>query len=292
MSIISEIIVGLPAMYSAFSHLWNGRKDEILDLSKQNTELGRQVNLLTLQIVRLKEKADADRLKYDQIRQYFETRTMILRRTDNVMFLGPKGSGKSTFLWLRGYSDKPTPTFGDGTIEIGGVGNVIDTIGVDFQFHQILKLMAVMICKGAFPLSLVVVSNDHQAPQAISVLASLCINNYHIVSINSAVVYALPEQMISDNPMIIYNQHVYDAVNRDHPSVRPITHMDKFQKLNSFHTMLDVFQGERVSLPDYDSFSNSRSTKDVVRYWLCRYVHEYEMMYTGNTLKFLNNVDV
>ena len=64
---------------------------------------------------KLLEKPDAERrAKVD----FVNNLRLKIRQTDSLLLLGPKGYGKSTFMWLLGAGPQPEQSFGDGTVEI------------------------------------------------------------------------------------------------------------------------------------------------------------------------------
>ena len=109
-----------------------------------------------------------------------------VQQSDSILLVGPKGMGKSTFLWLLGLGSKPKQIFADGTVQTTRIGQFIDTIGLDsWSIVEFVKLLVLMIYEG-LPKDLIIFTNERIAPP-ITVLMSAGIKNPLIVALSNEV---------------------------------------------------------------------------------------------------------
>ncbi|OWA50923.1 hypothetical protein BV898_15424 [Hypsibius exemplaris] len=74
---------------------------------------------------------------------------LAVRQNDKLLLVGPKGTGKSTFMWLLNQSEKPKPSNSDGTVEILQLQNYVDSIGLTgWNIDELVKLLALLIYDG------------------------------------------------------------------------------------------------------------------------------------------------
>jgi len=202
-----------------------------------------------------------------------------------MAMLGPKGVGKSTYLWMIGASDeKPKNVIGDGTTEVflSRSKSVADTIGIDFNYHMLMKMLAVFIRGRHFPDTLVICCNPHQVKQAISVLALVGISRYYLVCLN--VETALRER----NSPSSYNFHVLEEAKQLNPSLIPVNNETELCSLDSLRELKGIFPNYEVKLGTYEDFKFC-GVQEVTKYWICRYIYEIKTKYNNDYKAMLND---
>lgn len=287
-AVINASSVAISAILSA----WNSNAEEIPQVPADNAEnvrLNEEIGRLNTQIKELRKIAQNEVDEYENIRTYVNKRNFVIGvNNGKVAVVGPKGAGKSTFLWMCGSAEKPKKTRGDGTVEINMSRNTkfCDTIGVDFSFHMIMKLMAVFVANDMFPDTLIVCCNDHQVDQAISVFALLGVSRFYLVCVNPIV--ALTDKAHPD----AFNTDVYESVRGTHPSIIPADISTKFNLIDSFRELKKIFPNYAVRLDSFERFRRSHGVQDVTRYWICKYIYELRNRYNNNALSMLNDVGI
>ncbi|OWA55068.1 hypothetical protein BV898_19453 [Hypsibius exemplaris] len=92
----------------------------------------------------------------------------------------PKGTGKSTFMWLLNQGEKPKPSNSDGTVEILHLRNYVDSIGLTgWNIDELVKLLVLLIYDG-IPRDLILFGND-RIDVPLTNLGLLGINNPMLV---------------------------------------------------------------------------------------------------------------
>ncbi|XP_055329821.1 uncharacterized protein LOC129582336 [Paramacrobiotus metropolitanus] len=229
-----------------------------------------------------------------------------IRQTDSLLLLGPKGLGKSTFLWLLNKGPKPEQSLLDGTVEFLHVNGFVDSIGLNgWTQEELLKLLVLMIYDG-IPKDLIIFAND-RIYQPILTLGLLGVNNPMSV-IMSSVFWNNLEPEDGNEPLIhlkdddkgvrrvdhlgrVYNLKVYEKIMKHQLGTLPITHHDDLEELvekrekagiQPFRFMMDDL-GQQFHV-EMDNSPNMEA--------LFRFIYIYEKKYAKDRLKFMNNASL
>ncbi|OWA50921.1 hypothetical protein BV898_15422 [Hypsibius exemplaris] len=109
---------------------------------------------------------------------------LVVRQTNKLLLVGPKGMGKSTFMWLLGQGEKPKQSYGDGTVEILQLDKFVDSIGLTgWNTEELVKLLVLMIYDG-IPGDIILFTND-RIDVPLTNLGLLGINTPMIVIMNN-----------------------------------------------------------------------------------------------------------
>ncbi|XP_055339032.1 uncharacterized protein LOC129588710 [Paramacrobiotus metropolitanus] len=227
-----------------------------------------------------------------------------IRETDNVLLLGPKGMGKSTFLWLLNKGEKPTRTMHDGTKDLVQVPGFTDSIGLRaWTPEELLKLLTLLIYDG-IPRDLIIFSNE-RIDLPVTSLGLVGINNPMFVVMSSA--FWSNYGLRADNPRKInliqdergvrriqpeenlgaaYNMEIYRII-REEGLGTPLTHHDNLEDMvqrrhsngvQPFQYFIDKLRDQFTVEMENDSTMEA----------LFRFVYLYEKVYEKDRLKFMN----
>jgi hypothetical protein len=134
----------------------------------------------------LEEKAKVGEREYNEIRNFFIDHLVpITRLRGKSLLMGPKGSGKSTFLKFKD-STAPNPDQSSkvGTTKLTVYNRYIDSIGIVLDFERILRLICVLIGCG-IPDNLLVFHQNERMELARVNLQMFKISSYYNVIIDS-----------------------------------------------------------------------------------------------------------
>ncbi|XP_055334997.1 uncharacterized protein LOC129586038 [Paramacrobiotus metropolitanus] len=229
-----------------------------------------------------------------------------IRQTDSLLLLGPKGTGKSTFLWLLKKGAKPTKTYSDGTAQLLHYNGFTDTIGLrGWTPEEVLKLFVLMIYDG-IPKDLIIFGND-RVQQAFTALASWGVM-VPMIAIMSGEFWKKVEPpqggkviiTLTDTGRIrkitpesdlheAYDLTAYKVI-RDIKLGEPVTHHDDIDHLVRkrhaggvlpFKVLMNAFRNQNQFLVTPE---NRSSVVD----GLFRLIYVYEKKYARDRLKFMN----
>ncbi|XP_055339091.1 uncharacterized protein LOC129588752 [Paramacrobiotus metropolitanus] len=227
-----------------------------------------------------------------------------IQQRDSLLLLGPKGMGKSTFLWLLNKGEMPKRTLRDGTAEIIQLPGYVDSIGLRaWTAEEIIKLLVLMIYEG-IPKDLVVFSNERIdlpvttlgllgiSRPMIVVMSSDFWKSYqpkpgtepqiHLVPNQDGVRLVHPEAELAN----VYNFPVYDEI-RQFELGTPITHHDDIDALvkKREHDGVQPFSAfkERLGNEFAAGTVNDPNTEA-----LFRFIYIFENKYRKNKLQFMN----
>jgi len=282
--VVVAVVTAVGSGVSAILHAFRSNSSGVS--SETHSDLKSQIEKLNKEIVALRLKANADEVKYESIRKFVNERKFTIGfMQDKMALMGPKGAGKSTWLWMRGYGAKPDNVVGDGTIELELSENVdyLDTVGIDFNFHGVMKFMACLIVHNHFPDTLIVCCNAHLVSQAVSVLACLGVSKFYLICLN------VESAHNKGNVPEAFNSAVYDRISAKYPGVIPVYAHTHIQSLDSFEHTRKVFRNYEVRLDDYATFKSNQGLQELMRYWVCRYIYELITEYKCVVKEFLNH---
>ncbi|XP_055329810.1 uncharacterized protein LOC129582325 [Paramacrobiotus metropolitanus] len=229
-----------------------------------------------------------------------------IRQTDSLLLVGPKGAGKSTFLWLLNRGPKPEASRSDGTKKIQHVDGFVDSIGLNgWAQEELLKLLVLMI-HDRIPKDLIIFNNDRIYHPNMS-LGMLGVNNpmivmmsgdfwgnfepeeaddqiIHLVEDSKGVRRVEPEKHLKR----VYNMKVYDDIKKHQLGVTPVTHHDDLELL--------VQQREKAGIEPFrflmkelgDEFHVEMDNSHTMEA-LFRFIYIYEKIYKRDPLMFMNH---
>jgi len=271
----------------------NKLKQDVQNMMRQNENLNGIIMDLNKQISNLNDIAQKDMKTYISIKDYFNNANMDIKRNQGFAIIGPKGSGKSTFLWLRGLIPRPEKTTIDGTTEIINQIEFVDTIGINIELNLLIKLFAVLIVKG-LPNTLVLCIND-RIDRALLIFAHLLVTRMYIVMINSTFLHNQINKGKSINRIDaddIYNLETYKNLHTQKIPVIPVTHETTLDSIDTFKDVLaQLFPNNKISLPEWGEFSGNQNTITIIRYQICKSIYDYKTKFNSNERLFLNQID-
>lgn len=204
---------------------------------------------------------------------------------DKFLAVGPKGTGKSTFLWLRGEaggsSNLPKPEFSatDGTQATIYYDDAADSVGIAIVSDTVLRLMALLIYKQAIPKSIILFS-QRPLPD-IAILKHLLITDVNVCTLQGALTHQLNEAVYDTNMEDELRQHGHSVIRHD--SAPPAD--------EGFKTAIAaLFPTGRITAPAYSDFSSKPNANptDTARTTICRYI-DYLATSKKSDLEFLNS---
>jgi len=268
----------------------NKLKEELNRLLKHNENLNNMITDLNKQISRLNDIANKDMKKYDEIKNYFDENIIRIIRTDNSVIVGPKGHGKSSFLWIKGICDRPTKTYNDGTTELVLENKFIDTIGINMELNLLLKMIAVLIVKG-LPRSLILCINDG-IERALILFSHLLIKKMYIVIIDPKYLhkkYDKKKDFSLLNKKELYDLQAYKEIKEiESGCIVPIDHNEEINNIGSFDNIIDQLFCDGIKLNDWSDFHNSNNTLQTIKYQICKNIYDYKINFKENDKGFLN----
>ncbi|XP_055345636.1 uncharacterized protein LOC129593380 [Paramacrobiotus metropolitanus] len=227
-----------------------------------------------------------------------------IQQTDNLLLLGPKGMGKSTFLWLLNKGDKPKRTTTDGTVEIIQGNGFVDSIGLrGWTVEELMKLLVLMIYEG-IPKDLIIFGND-RIDLPVTSLGVLGVN-YPMIVIMSSDFWKNYEPLargrqkihLVDNGGVrrvepdedldyVYNLAVYDEIKEFHLGT-PITHHDNLDELVRKRSDAGIRPFQQLMRDLGKQFTVGMENKSANMEALFRFIYIYEKKYHKDKLAFMN----
>ncbi|RYH14719.1 hypothetical protein EON65_33150 [archaeon] len=242
------------------------------------------------EIERLRKEAMKEELGYMTVRKFLADFNKQVEVTDRVAMIGDKGSGKSTFLWLKGEGPKPEDTCNeDGTTEIQRQGKYsVDTIGVKMDMNSLLKLLTVLIDVGV-PNTFVLFSNN-RIGQDLLLLAHFMIRDLYICPMIPNHVYEEDDPLDADNAEKFYNQK--KLRDGKQAGLRVITHLDPIVPINgNVAAVAALFPGGHLSIVEWSEFKENPSSLDVIRFKIAKLFWLFKTKYNSDQRRFLNSFD-
>lgn len=230
------------------------------------------------------QDATKDKSKYELVLKNVNDQNLAIEVVPKPMLLGPKGVGKSTFLWLRGRLgkgisvDRPVPSAEDGTCYVSQISDLFDTIGIPIEVDRLMRLLALLIFKGSVPSSVILFST--RSIPDIAVLNHLFINPVSVCCIVGTVTHDLLDEKASG---------YYDAKMEKLLHAKGITTLradDEFPHDNGLANAIDkIFPGMKLVMPDFNKLTDPL---DVAKATICKYVYFLQNNKDIAELAFMN----
>lgn len=260
-------------------------------LSETNKQLAATVGALLEDAKKMKAQADSLRaiinfplVERTKKLKFVNGLNIEVKRSNLTLLLGPKGRGKSTFLWLKGVGPKPAPSLGDGTVELTTRGDFVDTIGVEWTLENMVKLVVLLLRRG-IPREVIIFTRD-RVMEAIAALAFVGIHAPLIAVLKSESVYEAAATSGTDVDVVkLYDMIAYELIRKMGLPLVPVTHKDvdvlrrSFVACAELETMLGGV-GSRVQWGENDP----NPFKEV----LLRFLFLYETKYQKDDRMFLS----
>ncbi|XP_055339035.1 unconventional myosin-X-like [Paramacrobiotus metropolitanus] len=228
-----------------------------------------------------------------------------IQQNDSLLLVGPKGMGKSTFLWLLNKGQMPKRSIRDGTVEIIHLSGFVDSIGLrGWTPEELLKLLVLMIYEG-IPTDLIIFGND-RIDLPVTSLGLLGITNpmivimssdfwklyqppnggeqkIHLVEKADGTRYVEPEKDLE----YVYNLPVYEDIEEFHLG-KPITHHDDIQLLVSRRKEAGVLPFQFLMDRLGDVFTVGMDNDNNMEA-IFRFIYIFETKYKKNKIRFMNS---
>ena len=234
-----------------------------------NPELVDKINESQEELQKLNQKLMRQENSYRAMKSHVDSIHLHLRFVDKTLMLGPKGTGKSTFLWLRsllGIAEAvPKPVFSakDGTTSLVHYCDTVDAVGMGIEVDKIMRLIALLIYKRSVPKSLILFSL-RPIPDIV-VLNHLLISDVNVCLLQGAITHQLDKAIYDTRMEDEMTQRGYNVVRHD--SVLPTDNGLR-------HAALALFPSGTVSAPEWEDLSQSDALPvDTARATICRYIH-------------------
>jgi len=299
--------------------------EDLKNLQKTIDDLRDEIQSGNKRAAELAEKLAKPVREIQQKIGFVNSLQLSLQQNNRIVVFGPKGFGKSTFLWLLNEGPKPQRSYADGTTKIVFSNHFCDTIGIiGYDEMSILKWVVLMLYRG-FPKDIILFVTDRIAHPIFNA-ASVGINFPLIISmhhtnmwkaldraqndprsirivprkVGSRVVKFLEntDPLDTEDPLdTIYDLRTYNQCNRLN-ICKPITHHDDIDAevqrrstiINPFTNLFLALRGKSPNLVFNVSENNGKVESPVVNI-VWRLVYLYEKRYKNQDdgdLKFMN----
>lgn len=250
-----------------------------------------QVNALAAEKARLQELENKKENDHNDLVRSINELNLIIKYQDKLLLLGPKGSGKSTWAWLRSQAGKggnaPKPVFStsDGTVTTLDYGDTRDCVGMPVEADKVMRLIALLLHKESVPRSVLLFS---QRPEPdLAVLNHFMISEVNLCFIQGAMTHQLDQAVYHVAMEDEMRKNQYNVVRHDSPQPRD----------NGFKNAITaLFPTGKVVAPSWDDLNRAGALPvDTARATICRYIQflrtsvmsDVEFINTPNLLKAL-----
>eukprot|EP00599_Poterioochromonas_sp_BG-1_P005170 CAMPEP_0173149670 /NCGR_PEP_ID=MMETSP1105-20130129/10471_1 /TAXON_ID=2985 /ORGANISM="Ochromonas sp., Strain BG-1" /LENGTH=318 /DNA_ID=CAMNT_0014064595 /DNA_START=33 /DNA_END=989 /DNA_ORIENTATION=+ len=286
-------------------------------LRKENEELKRQVASLeraigevTAQMTHLRGELCQDRVVYDGVRDFItkwqEARPQGIVFKEATAIIGPKGSGKSTYLWMKdpGFP-KPQKCYGNGTnnIQIRQEHGFMDTIGINFEIMSLVRLLVLFLIHDAVPMNAIFCHND-RIERTIAILTHMNITKYYVLAMDVKYLHkyfsSYTSYFFNPNINAAFDEEAYAAWHSRNNNCRRCdaeTRVPINPLLNTFEEALEfIFPLGRVNMVSYEYFMStlpadqSQKTARDFAYMVCRELKAFYEVYAGREVAFMDQI--
>mmetsp|Transcript_27948 Transcript_27948/g.30543 ORF Transcript_27948/g.30543 Transcript_27948/m.30543 type:complete len:320 (-) Transcript_27948:194-1153(-) len=288
------------------------------ELRKENEKLKQQVSALeraigqvNQQMDRLRGELSRDRKTYDDVREFVtlwrtaRPRGIVFKEVTAI--IGPKGSGKSTYLWMKipGFP-KPERAYGNGTnnLQILQEHGFMDTIGINFEIMSLVRLLVLFLIHDAVPMNAIFCEND-RIERTLAILTHLGITKYYVLAMNVKYIHRYSNSTMSyafnpDINAIAFDEDGYDAWHTRNNNCRRCdaeTRIPINPLMNTFQDTLQLlFPLGRVDMVPYEAFvstckwDESKKTARELAYMVCRELKAFYEVYAGREVAFMDQI--
>jgi hypothetical protein len=224
----------------------------VQELRDQNNDLTTQIEDLLAQVARVEANANLPERQYNEIKEFFDHlhRNVIRLPGNNSLLMGPKGSGKSTYLKFRDpTAPDPVMSVNDGTTNLIRYNQFMDSIGIDIDVTRVLRLFCLLLNEG-FPNTLITFHTTERLAAPSMVLSAFLITNYYNVIFDRLRCFTAPRngqvRLDPENHPLAWYELCETA------GFRMLRNTDNLTMLNSFEPMLSrFFPDGSITLPAY-----------------------------------------
>lgn len=288
----------------------NGLIEENKKLKKKVSTLENLLQQVKDQTTKLVEELCRDKSEYESVRDFALTwqtahpRGIVFKEVTAI--IGPKGSGKSTYLWMK-IPDFPKPekSYGNGNsnLQILQEHGFMDTIGINIEIMNLIRLLVLFLFHEAVPMNAIFCQND-RIERTIAVLTHMCITKYYVLAMDVTYLhryYASVRRFVF-NPDInfAFDEEAYAAWNSRNENCRRCdaqTHVPINPLLNTFEKTFEfLFPLKKVGIVPYETFSSKRKedqnkkTARELAYMVCRELKAFYEVYGQNEVAFMDQV--
>lgn len=261
-------------------------KSDYESLKIRNANLAGEILRVQKQMEELVESTRKEEKMLAKMSDYFKEKPIQIRYTNKFGFIGPKGMGKTTFIWMHGRCEKPQKVLDDGTKEIlYNSATTVDTIGIPMTLEHLLRLMALFLINEV-PNSLYLFGND-RITEPILLLSHLGIEKCYFVCLDLKYIYKTvkaPYFRPADNTDDCYDMELYNDLIKNRSMLIPVKFGQAPPAHNCFKPLLDkMFPSGKVELDNLrdDSFS-------AIKKRICILIYRFHHEFGGNQLMFMN----
>mmetsp|Transcript_27946 Transcript_27946/g.30541 ORF Transcript_27946/g.30541 Transcript_27946/m.30541 type:complete len:319 (-) Transcript_27946:194-1150(-) len=287
------------------------------ELRKENEKLKQQVSALeraigqvNQQMDRLRGELSRDRKTYDDVREFVtlwrtaRPRGIVFKEVTAI--IGPKGSGKSTYLWMKipGFP-KPERAYGNGTnnLQILQEHGFMDTIGINFEIMSLVRLLVLFLIHDAVPMNAIFCHND-RIERTIAILTHMNITKYYVLAMDVKYLHkyfsSYTSYFFNPNINAAFDEEAYAAWHSRNNNCRRCdaeTRVPINPLLNTFEEALEfIFPLGRVNMVSYEYFMStlpadqSQKTARDFAYMVCRELKAFYEVYAGREVAFMDQI--
>jgi len=285
----SLLIAGVTGVTVFGIIMGSGSAKELNFVKSENKEVKEALARLQKDYESLVKTVESEGKEYDKIHNYILNGKFRIRSGDKYALIGPKGSGKSTFIWMHNLCEKPIESLKDGTTQVTSNDDVIDTIGIDITLEHLLRLIVLFIIKG-IPNTLYLFYNSDRLIEPKLLLQMLGIPKCYLVSLNIDYIYEKyteeKEFNIEDNDKKLYRNRIYEALKDDNFFI-PVKHGKPPALMNCLGDIIKkLFPTGYVDMPEMKR--NDDDILNTYRRRICQLIYEFEVKYDKNEQEFIN----
>lgn len=285
-------------------------RQENKQLKDKVSSLQEDIKNINEQMANLRKTLYQDQNKYNLVRDYVaewqRARPSGIEFKEVTAIIGPKGSGKSTYLWMKIENfPKPVKCSGNGTnkLQILQAHGFMDTIGINMEILSLIRLLVLFLVHDAVPMNAIFCQND-RIERTLAILTHLNITKYYVLAMDVKYIHRYYKSIMSFafNPDInaAFDEDAYEAWHTHNNNCRRCdaeTRIPINPLLNTFEETLKLlFPLGRVGMVPYETFMSedkegqSNKTARELAYMVCRELKAFYEVYYGNEVAFMDQV--